>query len=90
MEIRVENPNHFKINEVIEKNLEMLYKLSLAGVKTISTAIDYYSIAEVYKRYYWIESNKERKELTASQCKVTVKTVENALALMESEIEMRG
>ncbi|MBT0552522.1 hypothetical protein D1Z97_03270 [Riemerella anatipestifer] len=90
MEIRVENPNNFKINEVIEKNLEMLYKLSLAGVKTISTAIDYYSIAEVYKRYSWIESNKERKELTASQCKVTLKTVENALALMESEIEMRS
>lgn len=90
MEIKVQNPNHFKIKEVIKNNLEMLYKLSLAGVKNINTAIDYYSILETYKRYNWIENKRERKEVTASQCKVTVKTVENALSLMESEIEMRG
>lgn len=89
MEIRVSNPKSFLVEEVIANNLQLLHKLSLAGVKNINTAVDYYMILETYRKYKWISNFKERKEVTATQCKVTLKTVENALALMEQKIEIK-
>ena len=42
-----------------------------------------------YKQYDWIENAKERKETVASQLKMTKKTVENALNLMNEIIEIK-
>lgn len=64
----------------------MLYKLNRAGVKNISTAIDYLTIYDEYHRYDWIKSCKERKEVVASKCKISVASVEKALFLMNQDI----
>lgn len=75
------------VSDVLSTNLEFFYNLSAVGVKNINTAIDYFMISETYKKYSWIKNNKERREVTASHCKVTPKTVENALALMSQEVK---
>lgn len=89
LEIKVNNPLSYTVEEVISTNLEIFYKLSTVGVKNISTAIDYFMILETFRKYAWIDNFKERKEVTASQCKVTLKTVENALSLMNERIEIK-
>lgn len=90
MEIKVSNPQQFSVEEIIAKNLEVFYKLSAVGVKNINTAVDYYMILETYRKYNWIENFKERKEVVAEQCKTTLRTVENALALMNTTIEIKN
>ena len=77
------------IYEIVQNNLELFHKLDLKGVKSISTAIDHLTIYNTYKQYDWIENAKERKETVASQLKVTKKTVENALNLMNEIIEIK-
>lgn len=89
MEIVVKDKKSFSVEEVISTNLQIFHKLAVVGVKNINTAIDYFQILEVYKKYDWIDNFKERKEVTASQCKVTLRTVENALALMGQIIEFK-
>lgn len=89
MKFKVNNPKKFKVEEIIANNLEIFYKLSAVGMKNISTAVDYFIILETYKKYYWIKNFKERKSVTADQCKTTIRTVENALALMSSIIEFK-
>lgn len=89
VEVKFKVKTENTVREVIYNNRELFHKLDLAGVKNISTAVDYLRIVETYDEYAWIENNKERKEIVASQLKVTKKTVENALRLMQEVISIK-
>ena len=74
------------VKDVISKNLEIFFKLDRLGVKSINVAIDYLSIYETYLKYDWIKSVKERKEVVADKCKVSVSLVERALFMMKQNL----
>lgn len=82
VEVKFKTKTKNTVRELVQNNLEIFHKLDLAGVKNISTAIDYLLIVNTYDQYNWIEKETERKQAVASQLKVTTKTVDNALALM--------
>ena len=75
-----------KIGEIIRSNMELLYKLDRAGVKSINTALDYVSITDTYEAYGWIKDKTERAEVTASRCRVSVRTVQTALSLLSQPV----
>lgn len=77
------------VREIVQNNIELFYKLDLVGVKNISTAIDYLHIVNLYDSYDWVEDECERKEIVASQSKVSKKTVQNALNLMARALEIK-
>lgn len=77
------------VKDVISSNLEIFFKLDLVGIKSISSAIDLMHVFNIYQQYEWIESKKERKEVTASQCKVSVGFVEKAIYLMSQNINIK-
>lgn len=74
------------IGQIIRANMEDLYKLQRAGVKSINTALDYISIADTYEAYSWIKDKEERKEVTASRCRVSVRTVHAALTALAQPV----
>ena len=74
-----------KIKETIEENVELLYVLGRAGIKSIAKALDYLSIYKVYESYSWLKEKTERKEIAAHHCKVSIRTVDTALALLMQE-----
>ena len=78
----MEVENNLYVKDIISENLEIFFKLDLAGVKSISSAIDYMHVYKTYNEYGWIKSIQERKKVTASQCKVSFGFVEKAIALM--------
>ncbi|PIF44299.1 hypothetical protein CLU96_1240 [Chryseobacterium sp. 52] len=83
----MEGVNNLSVKDIISENLEFFFKLDQAGVKTIKAAIDLKHVHDVYLTYSWIESIKERKSVTASQCKVCTGTVEKAIALMTRKLK---
>lgn len=76
------------IGDLIREHRELLYKLDKAGIKNINTALDYISIQDTYKAYNWIKDKGERKEVTASRCRVSVRTVATALTTLDQEIKI--
>lgn len=89
VEIKFKIKSEATIEDIIANNLELFYKLERAGVKSIQTAVDYLTIVQTYKTYTWIENESKRKETVASQLKVTKKTVQNALNLLQTEIYIK-
>lgn len=75
-----------KILDLIEDNVTLLYKLKKGGIKSIDTALDYLVIYATFKTYKGISDVMERKEETANHCKVSVRTVSNALVLLDAEV----
>ena len=75
-----------KIGDLIREHREILYKLDKAGIKNINTALDYVLIDDTYKAYEWIKDKGERKEVTASRCRVSVRTVSTALNTLDQTI----
>ena len=71
-----------KVNEAINSNIELLYKLDKAGVKSIATAIDYATIYTDYNAQSHIKNEAERKRTVAVRFKVSVSCVEKAVYLM--------
>ena len=71
-----------RVKEAIDKHLELFYKLDKIGVKNISTAIDYATIYDDYKKQSHISSEQERKKTVATRFKTSVITVERAICLM--------
>ena len=71
-----------KVKDVIDKNLELFYKLDRIGVKNIATAIDYATIYDDYKKQSHIKSETERKKTVATRFKISVSSVEKAICLM--------
>ena len=71
-----------KVSNLIEDNIDTLYKLDRAGIKCINTALDYLVIVKVYKMYSKLEDKKVQKRETAEQCHVSIRTVELALQLL--------
>ena len=65
--------------------MELLYVLDRAGIKSIAKALDYLSIYKVYESYSWLKEKTERKEIAAHHCKVSIRTVDTALALLQQE-----
>ena len=65
--------------------MELLYVLDRAGIKSIAKALDYLSIYKVYESYSWLKEKTERKEIAAYHCKVSIRTVDTALALLMQE-----
>lgn len=86
--MEIKNNNTKTVQQIIQENLQLFYKLSAVGIKNINTALDYYIIIETYKKYKWIQNSKERKEVTAEHLKVSIKSVENALHLMNKNINL--
>ena len=80
--------NMIKIGDLLREHRELLYKLDKAGIKNINTALDYVSIEETHKAYNWIKDKGERKEVTASRCRVSVRTVATALTTLDREIKI--
>ena len=77
------------IGDLIREHRELLYKLDKAGIKNINTALDYISIQETYKAYNWIKDKGERKEVTASRCRVSVRTVATALSILDQDVNSK-
>ena len=75
-----------KVIDMIEENVSLLYKLDKAGIKCINTALDYMVIFYTYKSHSAIKDITERKELTAERCKVSVRTVSNAISVLDQKI----
>lgn len=75
-----------KIGDLIREHREILYKLDKAGIKSINTALDYVLIEDTHKAYEWIKDKGERKEVTASRCRVSVRTVATALNTLDQNI----
>ncbi|QGZ15848.1 hypothetical protein [Elizabethkingia phage TCUEAP1] len=73
---------------IISENLKLFHKLERAGVRTISSAVDYILIFETYQKYDWIQSKEERKATVASQCQVSISTVNTAIRVMTTEIDI--
>ena len=86
----MEIENKLSVKDVISNNLELLHKLDLIGVKSISSAIDLMHVYNTFKQYSWIDSKQEQKKVTASQCKVSVSYVEKSIALMNKEIRTKN
>lgn len=76
------------IKILIENNLPMLYSLKAKGVKSINTALDYIVIYQTYELFHHIPDKKQRKEEVADRCKVTTRTVEQALHLLDQPISL--
>lgn len=76
------------IGDLIREHRELLYKLDKAGIKNINTALDYVLIEDTYRAYAWIKDKGERKEVTASRCRVSVRTVATALTTLDQEIKI--
>lgn len=74
------------VAELVKINLEVLYKLSKAGIKDVKVALDYQSIYATYKSFENIKSKMERIEATAISCKVYPTTVRNAIKYMEMKV----
>lgn len=77
-----------KIGDLLREHREILYKLDKAGLKNINTALDYVLIEDTYKAYEWIKDKGERKEVTASRCRVSVRTVATALNTLDQNIHI--
>lgn len=75
-----------KVKELIDRNLETLYKLDRIGVKNIATAIDYATIYDDYVKQSHIRSETERKKTVATRFKISVSSVEKAICLMRRAI----
>lgn len=75
-----------KVKEVINKNLDLFYKLDKIGVKNIATAIDYATICDDYEKHSHIASHSERKQVVSRRFKVSVSCVEKAVILMGRNI----
>ena len=75
-----------KMLDLIENNAAILYKLNKGGINSIPTALDYMVIYATYKTFKHIDSTSDRKLETADKCGVSVRTVSNALTLLDSEI----
>lgn len=75
-----------EVKEFVEKNRGTLYKLSTTGTVNIATYLDYLSIYEQYESHKHISSITERKKVVATFCKVTLRTVDRAIALMNKSI----
>ena len=71
-----------RVKEAIDKNLDLFYKLDKIGVKEISTAIDYATIYDDYKKQSHITSELERKKTVAARFKISFSKVEWAICLM--------
>lgn len=89
VEIKFKVATKNTVREVVSNNLELFYKFDLAGVKNISTAIDYLHIVNTYDQYKWIENECTRKQTVASALKVSKKTVQNALNTMAQVINLK-
>lgn len=75
------------VKDFISCNLEMFHKLDLVGVKSISSAIDLLHVYNIYNQYKWIKNKTERKKVTASACRVSVRMVEKAIHMMSKGIK---
>ncbi len=80
--------NMIKIGDLIREHRDLLYKLDKAGIKNINTALDYVLIEDTHKAYDWIKDKGERKEVTASRCRVSVRTVATALNTLDQNIHI--
>lgn len=78
-----------KIGDLLREHREILYKLDKAGLKNINTALDYVLIEDTHKAYEWIKDKGERKEVTASRCRVSVRTVATALSLLDQDVNIK-
>ena len=81
--------NIVKIGDLIREHRELLYKLDKAGIKNINTALDYVLIEETHKAYSWIKDKGERTEVTASRCRVSVRTVATALSILDQDVNSK-
>ena len=77
-----------KIGDLLREHRELLYKLDKAGLKNINTTLDYVLIEDTHKAYEWIKDKGERKEVTASRCRVSVRTVATALITLDQNIHI--
>lgn len=75
-----------KVGALIEEHIASLYKLDRAGIKCISTALDYLAILKVYEMYAKLPDKRQRKKETAMHCHVSVRTVELAIQLLSQTI----
>ncbi|MGL5233838.1 MAG: hypothetical protein ACRC8Z_03650 [Empedobacter falsenii] len=71
-----------RVKEAIDNNIELFYKLDRLGIKNLSTAIDYATIFDDYKKQSHIKSEFERKKTVATRFKISVSSVEKAICLM--------
>ncbi len=78
-----------KIGDLLREHREILYKLDKAGIKSINTALDYVLIEDTHEAYEWIKDKGERKEVTASRCRVSVRTVATALSLLDQDVNIK-
>lgn len=78
------------VKELITANRETLYSLQRAGVKNINTALDYVAISETYEAYGWLKDKTERVEVTASRCRVSVRTVHTALSTLAQSVKIKS
>ena len=78
-----------KIGDLLREHRELLYKLDKAGLKNINTTLDYVLIEDTHKAYEWIKDKGERKEVTASRCRVSVRTVATALSLLDQDVDLK-
>lgn len=74
------------VKNILADHADVLYKLDRAGIKCLSTALDYLVIYNTFEMYHKIEKLKDRKMETAERCKVSLRTVELALSILGSEI----
>ena len=76
------------VRNLIEKNLTVLYALKAKGIKNINTAVDYVVIVNTYELFNHIPDNALRKSEVADRCRVSVRTVELALQLLNQETKV--
>lgn len=76
-----------KVKNLLENNISFLYTLQAKGIKNISNALDYTVIYQTYELFKSIPNKTQRKEEVAARCKVSVRTVEQALCLLSQPIE---
>lgn len=74
------------VKDEVLTNRKLFYRLSKSGIDSIKTALDYLSIYEQYESHKHIESSMERKRVIAANCKVKIRTVENAIRAMKRVI----
>lgn len=76
-----------KVVNLIEENMPLLYKLDLKGIKNINTALDYIIIFRTFQSYHFIKNKSQQKFETAEKCKVSIRTVEQAVSLLDQPLD---
>ena len=74
------------VSDLVKQNIEILFKISKAGIKDINVALDYQAIYVTYNSFSNIKSKMERIEATAKSCKVYSTTVRTAIKFMQMAI----